>query len=190
MPNSFFTFSRMRSPSSSPGPRKESFEERLALSKLALKIKGNFSLFIIAESAAAHCMVCSSLSITQGPEIISNGFSLPTVIFLMVTVFVFTITPLTTRFDQQSSFVTLEYAFQHHMDLFLEQDQKEGTIQTAYHPNKDAESATAQNVSPYCHTKRCQYQTDVGRLYVFCLCLTFVQFLASAAKYQVATNRS
>ena len=65
-------------PASSPGPRKLAREERLALSKEALKMKGMPSAAVISFRRPATSITRASLSMTQGPAIKKNGRSCPT----------------------------------------------------------------------------------------------------------------
>src|SRR3989339_1678256 len=67
--NSFLTRARITRPFSRPGPRKERIEERLALSKLALKTYGILSVRVTSEIFSASLSVLFSSSITQGPPI-------------------------------------------------------------------------------------------------------------------------
>ena len=63
-------------PSSSPGPRYESTDDRFALSKEALKIKGFPFDSTIALSSLATLKVSSSFSKTFNPAIIVSLFEL------------------------------------------------------------------------------------------------------------------
>ncbi len=67
-----------RSPSAMPGPRKLFDEERLALSKLDLKMKGMPSRPVISLSRPATSSCNCSDSTTQGPAIRKKGWSRPT----------------------------------------------------------------------------------------------------------------
>src|SRR5256885_9599766 len=60
---------RMRKPSFSPGPRNPLSEERLALSKEALKMYGNPASDAILAIFSAMARACDSVSMTQGPAI-------------------------------------------------------------------------------------------------------------------------
>ena len=62
-----------------PGPRKLVPEERLALSKLLLKMKGMPSAEVISLSVPAVSICSCSDSTTQGPAIRKKGWSSPTV---------------------------------------------------------------------------------------------------------------
>ncbi len=72
------TRARILRPSSMPGPRKLAREERLALSKEALNMKGMPSAPVISFSRPATSSTSASLSMTQGPAIRKNGRSGPT----------------------------------------------------------------------------------------------------------------
>ena len=61
-----------------PGPRKLVPEERLALSKLLLKMKGMPSAEVISFSVPAVSICSCSDSTTQGPAIRKKGWSSPT----------------------------------------------------------------------------------------------------------------
>src|SRR6185295_10878991 len=74
-----FTSDRMRSPSSMPGPRKLFCEERFALSKDDLMMKGMPSRPVSSLSLPATSRTRPSLSTTQGPAIRNSGWSGPTV---------------------------------------------------------------------------------------------------------------
>src|SRR5688572_6520558 len=72
-----FTSASTRSPSSMPGPRKLFADERLALSKLDLKMKLMPSFVVISLSLPATSSWSCSLSTTQGPAIRKKGRSGP-----------------------------------------------------------------------------------------------------------------
>src|SRR4029077_14063111 len=61
-----------------PGPGKLEREERFALSKEALKMKGIFRAADISLRSPARSMTRPSLSMTHGPAIKKNGRSVPT----------------------------------------------------------------------------------------------------------------
>ncbi len=71
--NSDFIFSNIRKPFSSPGPRKESIEERFALSKEALKIYGIPSSSVIETKVSATFRAMLSDSITFIPPTSTKG---------------------------------------------------------------------------------------------------------------------
>src|SRR6516164_6132458 len=62
-------FPRIRSPSASPGPRKELTDDRLALSYEALNSRGTPAWSAIRATRSAIIRVWDSLSITHGPAI-------------------------------------------------------------------------------------------------------------------------
>jgi len=68
-PNSSLTRRRMPKPSSSPGPRKLSMAERLALSKDDLKTKSSPAARARSLQACAIINACSRDSMTHGPAI-------------------------------------------------------------------------------------------------------------------------
>ena len=86
-PVASFTRRRMASPRSSPGPRYASTLVRLALSNEALNTSGTASSAAICFSRAAIASVSSSLSITHGPAMTSNGWPRPQRRVPMVTGF-------------------------------------------------------------------------------------------------------
>ena len=67
------TCSRTRNPSTSPGPRNDSSDVRLALSYDALKISGTPTLRAMAFNARAVASAWSRLSMTQGPAMTTSG---------------------------------------------------------------------------------------------------------------------
>ena len=72
------TRSRALRPASKPRPRKLAAEERLALSKEALKMNGMPRAAVMSRSRSATSRTSASLSTTQGPAIKKNGRSGPT----------------------------------------------------------------------------------------------------------------
>ncbi len=74
-----------RSPASSPGPRNEPKEVRLALSYEALKMTGTPQRRAMSRTASAVSTVCAALSTTHGPTMNVNGAPSPTVMLPMVT---------------------------------------------------------------------------------------------------------
>src|SRR5262245_44157014 len=76
-PASFFTAARISSPSLSPGPRKESIDERLALSNDDLNTRLIFSSSRSFRSVRAILNACSRDSMTHGPAMNSGGLSPP-----------------------------------------------------------------------------------------------------------------
>src|SRR5436190_13813733 len=68
-----FTSSSAARPASSPGPRKERPDVRLALSNEALKITGTWHRAAISLMAIAMLSTCAGLSMTQGPAITASG---------------------------------------------------------------------------------------------------------------------
>src|SRR5207248_10547715 len=76
-PVSAFTSRRMSSPSSIPGPRKESIDVRLALSNDDLKTRLIFNSSRSARSVRAIRNACSRDSMTHGPAMKRGGWSPP-----------------------------------------------------------------------------------------------------------------
>ena len=74
---SVLTFCKMRKPSSIPNPLKLLRDDRLALSKEALKTNGMFKRIVISLSASAVVIINDSDSITQGPANKNKGLSNP-----------------------------------------------------------------------------------------------------------------
>src|SRR5262245_58283507 len=72
------TDARIRSPSLSPGPRKDRPDVRLALSYDALNTNGRLRRPAVRASSVAIIVACSSLSITQGPPTKTSGRPSPT----------------------------------------------------------------------------------------------------------------
>ncbi len=73
IPKVLRTDSSTARPASRPGPRKLACEERLALSKEALKMKGTPSRPVISTSRPAISWVSVAPSMTQGPAIRNSG---------------------------------------------------------------------------------------------------------------------
>jgi hypothetical protein len=71
------TSARILRPASMPGPRKLLLEERFALSYEALKMKGTPSRVVMSLSLPAISWVNVSPSITHGPAMRKNGWSIP-----------------------------------------------------------------------------------------------------------------
>ena len=76
-PSSRFTLARISRPLSRPGPRKLVPEERLALSKLLLKMNGMPSAEVISFSVPAVSICNCSDSTTQGPAMRKKGWCSP-----------------------------------------------------------------------------------------------------------------
>src|SRR6266404_4464397 len=68
---------RIRKPSFRPGPRNPFSEDRLALSKEALKMYGNSASAAILAIFSAIVRACDSVSMTQGPAIRKRGLPAP-----------------------------------------------------------------------------------------------------------------
>src|SRR5881396_2380843 len=68
---------RIRRPSFSPGPRNPFSEDRLALSKEALKMYGNPASAATLAIFSAMARACDSVSMTQGPAIRKRGLPAP-----------------------------------------------------------------------------------------------------------------
>src|SRR5512133_732352 len=77
-PSSRLTLARISSPRSMPGPRKVLPLERLALSKLLLKMNGMPKEVVISFNVPAVSICSCSDSMTQGPAIRNRGWFRPT----------------------------------------------------------------------------------------------------------------
>ena len=76
-PHAILTCSRMRSPASTPGPRKDSRLVRFALSNDALKTSCTGRSAVICRRRSAIASVSGSFSITQGPAISNRACPSP-----------------------------------------------------------------------------------------------------------------